>query len=594
MSFTKWFRKYEKRILIIVTVLIAVSFGASGLFRVLGGVFARLASRGNDTGAGEVGSILGEPIDQEDFIPFQFRWARFPFAGKNRKEFMEETWSAYAAVRLADKLGVRVSDNEVRAFVLATPAFFEDPSDPKGRYSHERFLAVLDGCRMSQQDFEQTLREFLTVHKLQGFLLGSAVVTSAEIWQANWSYRTAAVSFPVEDFLAQVPEPGEEEVTAFYEAKKEARYREAEKIRVEVLAAPYEAFAGEVTVTDEEARAHYDTHQQEFPPPGPPEAGQDEGGESPPPVKPFEEVREEIVNLLRDERAREQADTILSEARAKLQGEAETTLAAVAKGQEGKLLASTTDFFAADEVSGVPILGDSFGVTNGFVRSLFTLDEDADALSEVGQGMEAAVLCRLLGRQPSRLLSPEEAREQVVDDLKRLQAAKEALRHADELAQELREKGLPLASREVDERGLVVETEPWFELNAPDAPAYANQLLHRRAGEVLAAEGKDAAFVVEVLESRPPAWEDFQSERQQEKAFAEMVNLRWMLPARWDAIVRREAALEVPVPKSTEEPSAEETTEPTETTLEGRPKGVGGGAEPTTEPSQGESSPGAP
>jgi len=600
MSFSKWFRKYERKILILITVVIAVSFGASGMLRVLGGVFSHFSGRGGSARARETGSILDRPIDQRDFIPFQLRWARFPFAGKRGEGVkMEDVWSAYAAVHLAEKLGIRVSDDEVRAFVLRTPAFFEDPSNPKGRYSHKRFLALLNACRMSQPDFERTLREFLAVRKLEGLLLGSAVVTSSEVWpgyrERNMSYRAAAVSFPVEALLAEVPEPGDEEVAAFYDTEKETWYREPEKIRVEVLAAPYERFAGEVTVTDEEARAYYDTHEQEFLAPARSEDDQETGGQADRQPQPFEEVRDEIVKRLRDGRARTRAETALAEARAKLEGDPEATPAALAEAQEGKLLLSTTDFFAAEEVTDVPVLGSSFGPGSGFVSSLFALKEGAQALSEVGQGTEAAVLCRLLGREPSRVLPLEEVRERVVDDLKRSLAARKAREQADQLAGELKEKGLSLTSEEVGGRGLTVEISPWFKLYAPDAPPYARQLQGGKPGDVLVAETGDGAFVVEVLEARPPAWKEFEAERQREKSFADMVNLRYVLPARWDAIVRREVALEVPVPKATEEPTAEQaTTGPSEATPAGEPEGVVGGTEPATEPPPGEPSPGAP
>ncbi len=593
MQFAKWFRKYEKRILIIVTVLIAISFGAgAGLPRMLGGMLTWLLRGEAKERDEKVAYVLGEPIDRQEFIAFSIRWARYPFAGQST----DEVWSAYAAVRLAERLGIRVSDNEVRATILSEPAFFDESKGPAGRYSHERFQAVLKDNRMTQQDFEETLREHLAVLKLQASLLDAVVVTSAEVWQANWSYRTAAVVFPVEDFLAQVPEPGEEEVTTFYGKERPNRYREAGKIRIEVLAAPYERFASEVTVTDEEARNYYDAHLQEFVDLPAVQEGTEQGEQS---VTPFEDVRDQILDRLRRQRARQQARSALDDARAKLQTEPETTLAAVAEGSEGKLKAITTDFFATTDVADVPILGASFGPQSAFVASLFRLQAGEGSLSEVGLGTEAAVVCRLLGRRPSRVLSLEEARQQVIDDVKRSHAAERARQQATELVEELTEKGLSVTSEEVGRRALMVETAPWFRLNAPDAPPYANQLLHRRAGDVLAAEAEEAAFVVEVLESRPPAWEDFQSVRQRQKASAQLMRRIGVL-VNWDEVVRRETGLELPRVTPDAEPAPQEATEEEAAEEEapgssetGRPPARG--AEPSPgESSQGQSGPGAP
>lgn len=592
MQFTKWFRKYEKRILIIVTVLIAISFGAgAGLARMLGGMLSWVL-RGEAKERDEtVAYVLGEPIDRQEFIAFRIRWARYPFAGQST----DEVWSAYAAVRLAERLGIRVSDSEVRAAILSHPVFSDDPNSPAGRYSHERFRAVLKGNRMTQQDFEETLREHLAVVRLRALLLDAAVVTSAEVWptyrDSQLSYRTAAARFPLEDFLGQVPEPSDEEVSEFYETEKELRYQEPERIRLEVLAASHETFADEVTVTDEEARDYYDAHQQEFVDLPPAQEGTEEGEQS---VKPFQDVRDQILDRLRRPRARQQARSALDDARAKLQGEPETTLAAVAEGSEGKLKAITTDFFATTDVADVPILGASFSPASAFVAALFRLEEGEGSLSEVGLGTEAAVVCRLLARRPSRVLSLEEARERVIDDVKRSHAAERARQQATELAEELREKDLLLTSEEFAQRGLVVVASSWYRPTDLDAPGYARQLRPRKAGDILVAQVADAAFVVEVLETRPPTWEEFQSVRERQKAFAQLQR-QWELLAHWDEVVRREARLELPRVTSDAEPAPQEAAEEEAPGSSETARPSDPGAEPSPgESSQSESGPGAP
>ncbi len=589
MQFTKWFRKYEKRILIIVTVLIAISFGAgAGLSRMLGGMLNWLLRGEAKERDEKVAYVLGEPIDRQEFIAFSTRWARYPFAGQST----DEVWSAYVAVRLAERLGIRVSDNEVRAAILSHPAFFDDPKSPAGRYSHERFREVLKANRMTQQDFEETLREHLAVVRLRALLLDAAVVTSAEVWptyrDSQLSYRTAAARFPLEDFLAQVPEPSEEEVSDFYETEKELRYQEPERIRLEVLTASHEVFADEVTVTDEEARDYYDAHLQEFVDLPAAEEGTEEGEQS---AKPFQDVRDQIVDRLRRPRARQQAKSALDDGRAKLQSEPETTLAAVAEGSEGKLKAITTDFFATTDVADVPILGASFSPRSAFVAALFRLEEGEGSLSEVGLGTEAAVVCRLLARRPSRVLPLEEARERVIDDVKRSHAAERARQQATELAEELREKELSLASEEFGSRGLVVVTSSWYKLTDASAPGYARQLRPGKAGDILVAQVAGAAFVVEVLETRPPTWEEFQSVRQWQKTRAQGARQLALL-VNWDEFVRREAGLELPRVTPDTEPAPQEAAE--EEAAEEEAPGsseTGRAPDPGAEPSPRESSP---
>ena len=586
----RWIRKYERALLITLAVLLAAFFGAGyGVFRILGAVINRVTGQDSGSGPEAVGRIFGAPIDPGEFFPFRNRWLRFPFAADN----MEQANTAYASVRLAQRLGIRVSDDEVRAFVMGSPAFREDPSDPKGHFSHQRFRELLDRYRITQQEFEQTVRELLAARKLQGLLFDAAVVTSAQVWPAyrdsRLSYRTAAVRFALEDFLAQVPEPDDQKVQEFYQAEKEGRYREPARIKVEVLVAPYEGFLAGITVNDEEAQQYYQEHRREFVAASPASGeGPEPAGEGPP-LRPFAEVRDEIVERLRRERARQQALSALSEARDKLQADPQTSPARLAADSEGRLQAATTDFFAPAEVAEVPLLGAYFEPGDPFVSSLFALKEEDGRLSEVAPGAEAAVLSRLVARRESRVPPLEEVRERVVEDLRRSQAADEARRQAEELARELGEKKVSLTSEEFAQRGQRVETSSWFALGGAQAPEYARApqpLWGRRAGEVLVAETEDAAFVVEVLQTRPPGWEEFQEVWAGVRALENLRIRQWLLPARWDEIVRRETGLELSLkPESAEEKPAEGTSG------SGPAAGTGAASEPAESAPQAPSSP---
>jgi hypothetical protein len=216
-----------------------------------------------------------------------------------------------------------------------------------------------------------------------------------------------------------------------------------------------------------------------------------------------------------------------------------------------------TEFFSATEVGQVPVLGASFAPGDPFIASLFDLKVgEQGALSDVGWGTEAAVLCRVLGEQPSRVLSLDEAREKVAADLKYRHAVERASQEASALADELKEKKLTLDSELVHERGLTVETPAAFAMGAKDAPAYAAQLFGAERGAILAAWGGDAVYVVEVRDAHAPTWEDFQRAPQQEKAALERTYRSWTTP-RWDALVRQETGLEV-FPRKSAGEAAEE------------------------------------
>jgi hypothetical protein len=176
MALTRWIRKYERTILVVLTVLLATSFGAGyGVPSAVGQFLSRLFGRTSAVGPEAVARIFGRPVSPEDFRAFYIRWARFPFGVEKE----EQAWNVYASVALARELGVRVSDEEMLAFVENQRSFFDDPTSPTGKYSYASFRAALDRSRMTQEEFEVTLREFLSVFKLRDWLTSSVVVTSA-------------------------------------------------------------------------------------------------------------------------------------------------------------------------------------------------------------------------------------------------------------------------------------------------------------------------------------------------------------------------------------------------------------------------------
>jgi hypothetical protein len=563
MQLTRWFRKYERTILVVLTVLLATSFGAGyGVPNAVGQFVGRLLGRTSPVKTDALAQVSGRSVSAEEFGPFYVRWARFPFGVEKE----EQAWTVYASVALARELGVRVSDEEMREFVLTARPFFDDPTNPEGHYSYAKFQAVLAQSRMTQEDFEETLREFLSMVKLRQCLLGSMVVTSAEVWplyrEEHTSYDVTAVRFPTDAFLAQVPEPSTEEVSTWYEKEKERRYREPQRIRVELLAAPYAGFAAEVKVTEEEARQYYDAHPQEFAAPAEPAAGQAAGAETAPQAKPFAEARDSILERLRLEQAQAEAQRAVEDAQRKLQADPQATMSSIADASSGKLQAAASEFFSPVEVGKVPLLAASFDPWDQFIASLFNPKTGQQGpVNEVGLGREAAVLCRVLDRQPSRVLSLEEAREKVVADLKHTRAVEHASQEALALADELKEKKQTLDSPLVRDRGLTVETPAAFTVAAKDAPAYATHLFGAKPGAILTAPGGDAMYVVEVRDTHAPTWEEFQRAPQQEKADLQRTYRSWITP-RWDELVRREVELKV-FPKkgateATEEPPADE------------------------------------
>jgi peptidyl-prolyl cis-trans isomerase D len=106
-----------------------------------------------------------------------------------------------AALAEAAKLGITASDAEVRARILALPAFQEN-----GRFLEERYRQVLQmqNPPVRESEFEEQVRRSITVEKLQGALWDWITVdeadVEAEFKRRNEKVKLAVVSFPSDRF----------------------------------------------------------------------------------------------------------------------------------------------------------------------------------------------------------------------------------------------------------------------------------------------------------------------------------------------------------------------------------------------------------
>jgi peptidyl-prolyl cis-trans isomerase D len=117
--------------------------------------------------------------------------------------------------------GLRVEDDELRARIQAIPAFQEG-----GRFSRERYLAVLSRFRVEPGAFEAEQRRDLLRRKMETTVRAGVKVSEAEVRQA-WEIRR-------------------------------------EKVRALWAQAEVSALMGQVTATDEELEAHLKERPLEF------------------------------------------------------------------------------------------------------------------------------------------------------------------------------------------------------------------------------------------------------------------------------------------------------------------------------------------
>jgi peptidyl-prolyl cis-trans isomerase D len=157
----------------------------------------------------------------------------------------------------ANRLGITVSDGELRERLLRLPMFQEN-----GQFVGEAaYRQMLDQARppVRPADFENELRRSLIAEKLQAAVTGWIHVSDADVEREyrrqNEKVKADLAVFTADKFRAGIT-PTDAEISAQFSAHQET-YRVPEKRRVRYLSIDAEALRSKMTVTPQEVEARY-------------------------------------------------------------------------------------------------------------------------------------------------------------------------------------------------------------------------------------------------------------------------------------------------------------------------------------------------
>jgi peptidyl-prolyl cis-trans isomerase D len=158
-------------------------------------------------------------------------------------------------------MGLRVSDQAVRAAILAEPAFQAGGVFDKGTY--ERVLR-LQG--LTPTAYEEQLRRGLLATQLARAVTDTGFATDTELAMATRLLRQqrdiAYVNLPKDAFLPE-QEPSQEEIQAYYDANPQ-RFESPERVRLSYIVLDADALGGDADLDEATLRAAYDERIDEF------------------------------------------------------------------------------------------------------------------------------------------------------------------------------------------------------------------------------------------------------------------------------------------------------------------------------------------
>jgi peptidyl-prolyl cis-trans isomerase D len=193
----------------------------------------------------------------EQFTPELAKQMRLPLQALdqliNDKILLEE----------AERMGLRVSDDEVQRAILDIPAF----KDEKGQFiGEESYSALLQANNYTVGLFERQVRDDLLREKLRNVLLASAYVSDDEVQK---SYRDQVerakvryVLLPGARFAAET-QATPQEMQAYFQAHKE-EFRLPEQREAAYLLVEADKLRDQVKIDDQELRSAYEEQRAQY------------------------------------------------------------------------------------------------------------------------------------------------------------------------------------------------------------------------------------------------------------------------------------------------------------------------------------------
>ena len=180
------------------------------------------------------------------------------------RQILQQLVNEYLQLTQAERLGLTVTDAEVRQRILSLPQLQEN-----GQFiGEQRYLQVLQTLRppLSPAQFEQDIRNQLMIARLQAAVTQWVNVSDDEVRdehrRRNERVKVDVVAFRGDDFRDDV-EVTDADVELLYEEESLA-YQVPEKRRIRFLLLDESAIRDSITPSDEDVQDYYDFNRSQY------------------------------------------------------------------------------------------------------------------------------------------------------------------------------------------------------------------------------------------------------------------------------------------------------------------------------------------
>ena len=180
------------------------------------------------------------------------------------QQILQQMVDERAALAEAERLGIKVSDEEVRLRIFAMPAFQENG----GFIGEARYQQLLRMQRppMVASEFEDNIRRGLAVEKLRGSLTDWLSVNDKDLEREyrrrNDKVKLAVVSFTADSFRTQVS-ASDAEVASYFDGHKND-FKIPEKRKIRYLLVDIEALRAKTVVPAADIEREYNNNSEQY------------------------------------------------------------------------------------------------------------------------------------------------------------------------------------------------------------------------------------------------------------------------------------------------------------------------------------------
>jgi peptidyl-prolyl cis-trans isomerase D len=378
-----------------------------------------------------------------------------------------------AALAEADRVGISVSDEEVRQRIFAMPAFQEN-----GQFiGDSRYQQLLRMQRppLSPSEFEDNVRHGLAVEKLRASLTDWLSVPDTELEKEyrrrNDKVKLAVVSFTADNFRSQVS-ASDGEVASYFDAHKND-FKIPEKRKIRYVLIDIDAMRAKVNIPQADVEKEYKNNEEQY--------------------KTPEQVRASHI-LLKTEGKDDAA----------VKAKAEEILKQAKSGADFAELAKKNSEDEASAKNGGDL--DYFGkgrMVPEFDAAVFAMEPGQ--ISDLVKTQYGYHIIKLVDKKPATTRPYAQVQQQLHDQLAYQRAQAQAADLAQTLEKQIKSPG------DLDKvgkaQGLAVQESGFFARDEPilglgPAPEAANKAFDMKQGEVAGPLRASRGFVFETMVAR--------------------------------------------------------------------------------------------